>query len=184
MNILESEIEDLISENLKTIEGKNLLYRRGLHFVDIYDKFYRQVKLGNYGRLDLAGVRYDYIDRSYNVSVIEIKKDEINTQTMLQAIRYCKGIESMFSKYQVEINFQIFLIGKSVCKNDFCYIPDFIHNVNLYTYKIDLQNGLSFNAQHGYKLTSENLPEPESFRDVYQITKLGIERHNNRMKTF
>ena len=184
MNILESEIEDLISENLKTPEGKNLLYNRGLRFVDIYDKFYRQIKLGNYGRLDLAGLRYNHSDRSYNVSVIEIKKDEININTMLQAIRYCRGIYSMFSKYEVEINFQIFLIGKSICNNDFCYIPDFIHNVSLYTYKIDLQKGLLFNNEYGYKLTCENLPDPDTFRDIYSITKIGIQRHNKTIKSF
>lgn len=184
MNILEYEIEDLISENLQTSEGKNLLYKRGLRFVDIYDKFYRQIKLGNYGRLDLAGVRYNHSDRSYNVSVIEIKKDEININTMLQAIRYCRGIDSIFSKYEFEINFQIFLIGKSVCNDDFCYIPDFIQNISFYTYKIDLQNGLSFKNEYGYKLTCENLPDAETFRDIYSITKIGIQRNNNIKKLF
>ena len=159
MIISEKDIEDLIVKCIKNGDSHKL-HERGLDGLYHYDKFFRQFDLGDYGRLDLAAVKYDpcdqskYCQKKLNVVVIEIKKGEINIGAFLQAIRYCKGIEHLLDRYNLDVNFKIKLIGTSVCKSDFVYLPDFFYSLDIYTVHLDLDTGITFKNERGYHLTN------------------------------
>lgn len=162
MMFSEKNIEDLIAKSIN--DGKiQELSKRGLYGLYKYERFFRQVDLGSYGRLDLAAINYNRNEQDsgclkrLNVAVIEIKKGEINTGTLMQATRYCKGIDHLLQKNKMCANFEIFLIGTSICKSDFCYVPDIFQNVRIYTVDIDLEKGVNFNCESGYCLSDPNL---------------------------
>lgn len=160
MNISEKMIEDLIHNAIEG--GKQFeLVKRGFCSISQYDLFLRQVDLGSYGRLDLVGMSYLKNDqykglgyRRINVGVIEIKKGEVNINTFLQAIRYCKGIERVLKNFKLKGNFTISLVGTSVCHSDFIYLPDFLPQLSIYTVSLDLENGITFNVHKEYSLTN------------------------------
>lgn len=163
MEISEKKIEDLIVECISN--GRlDKLRDRGLEDIYHYDRFYRQFNLGGYGRLDLVGMRYRHEPNSYgcekylDILLIEVKKGEINVQTFLQSLRYCKGIEVLLRKYNLKPNIEICLIGTSVCNDDFVYASDFISNLSIYTLNLCLDNGISFKKESNYSLIGEKSP--------------------------
>lgn len=186
MNILEKHLEDLIYDNIK--DGNvDLLSRRGLYFLKKYKAYKRQLELGDYGRADLVGFDYNPYSEYYrncskilDVGVIEIKKDEININTFLQAIRYCKGIqkylEHRFPTIQPE--FKIFLIGTTISVTDFCYVTDFVSNLSIYTTKIHLEHGIHFHEECEYSVSNATLSKGdakfESF--LFENIKKGMSK--------
>jgi len=86
MKFLEKNLEDIIFEtdNLK-------LFERGL---PIKGKKLRQVNLGSYGVADL--VCFERIKDQVVVTVFELKKDCVNIDALLQALRYVEGIKTYF----------------------------------------------------------------------------------------
>lgn len=152
MNILEKEIEDLIYENLIN-DQSYLLTERGLPF-DEMETFGRQINLGKYGILDLVGLNFNRDNRNNEVDVfvIEIKKGEINMNTYLQSIRYCKGLSLLFEKSCMIPIFHQILIGTSInTSDDFIFLPDINDRVRLFTMKISLDKGIVFANEKGYK---------------------------------
>jgi hypothetical protein len=174
MKFLEKTLEDIIYQT-PTEE----IFKRGL---PIEGKCFRQLKIGNYGISDLIYVRkeyeIDYVNEKYKnpyliFNVIELKKNEVNIDTFLQALSYCKGI-SRYLKLRGfdKFCFEITLIGETINQsNSFCYLTDFItHSYDTdykleefrgtiidlsfftYEYKFD---GIKFNKITGYKLTNE-----------------------------
>lgn len=169
MDISEKLIEDLIYNTIDKNEIHKFL-DNGLYELCGYKKFFRQVDLGSYGRLDLVGFNYNVRkngNRYYHIidiGVIEIKKGEINIDTFLQAVRYCKGLERIFKPHKVHINFSIILIGTSVCKSDFIYLPDIFPALGVYTANLSI-DGLHFNKINGYKRAEERNPcYPKKYR--------------------
>ena len=169
MNILEKELEDLIYGCIQE-DKVSLLRERGLRVVGKYEVFKRQADLGGYGRLDFVGFNFHASNQSFGcrkslkVGVFEIKKGEINIDTYLQAIRYCKGIEHYIDeKYDwIDPDFEVCLIGTSISKDDFSYLPDYIDNLHIYTTKIDLEKGITFKLERGYRLSQPKLPIGDS----------------------
>lgn len=167
MNVLEKELEDLVYDCLKNNKA-SLLSDRGLWPVKRYSIFERQLDLGAYGRLDMVGFGYNPFnhetgeDKTLRVGIFEFKKGEINYSTFIQAIRYCKGIEQYVnSRYDyLNIEFKIYLIGTSICHSDFCYLPDFLNNLSIYTTHIDLEKGIVFKSEEQYSLPEASLPKP------------------------
>jgi hypothetical protein len=165
MNILEKEIEDLICG-----ASNATLRDRGL---PIKGYKIRQVGLGNYGIADLVTVNLTkrvykhpdgtyYADRTADICVYELKKDTINCDVLLQALRYAKGIDELLRDRNLvdDWNIRIRLIGKQIeLKSGFSYLADFMDNLDIFTYNIDLEKGLRFERQIGYRLTTPNLPE-------------------------
>ena len=101
MNILEKEIEQLLFENL---DDKDLMLSKG--FIHLSDKYYRQLDLGDYGVADIIGLSYkkDKLDNlSLEINIYELKKELIDVNTLLQASRYYKGIESILNYYELEV---------------------------------------------------------------------------------
>lgn len=169
MNILETEIEDLV---FKTSNTK--LSQRGLI---LKGKKLRQVNLGSYGIADIVCINPTWggfgFGKNLNIQVIELKKEAITEQTLMQAGRYCTAIKRLLmSKLNVksyEMEIEIVLIGKSVnTSSDFCYLIDFIPNLQVYTYSIDLDKGVLFTRQKGYMMSNEMLPSPKPYLGLYK----------------
>lgn len=178
MDFTEKNIEDLIYENLK--KGKlDVLAKRGIEKIKNYSFFSRQVDLGEYGRLDLVGINYLHQPflsgqyKSLQIAVFEIKKGQINKDTLFQAIRYCKGIEQYLLLYELKATFEIFLIGMSVASDDFCYATDFIDNLNIYTVKLDLEQGIKFKEERGYRLNESKFKIHNDINSV--VRKLMVD---------
>lgn len=165
MNFLEKDLEDIIfnTDNEK-------LCSRGLF---IGGKKIRQPRIGNYGIADIISYRKIYLPFArysfLKIDVWELKKEEINTNTLLQAVRYCKGIKRYLEKYRdfQYFNLNINLIGKHINTNEtFIYLTDLIgsddelecsqnlNEISLYTYEYNF-DGIFFKREHGYCLTNE-----------------------------
>lgn len=148
MNFLEKDLEQIIYEtnNYEIVE-------RGLF---IKGKKFKQVYLGGYGRLDL--VTLERGDNKIFITVYEFKKDEVGVNTYLQALTYCKGISRYINKRglfkNIKVVYRIILVGSSIEKSAFCYMPDFIENLRVYTYKY-LFDGIYFNKECGYHLIKD-----------------------------
>jgi predicted ATPase len=89
MMILEKDLEEMIYSASQCDEGKAALARRGLI---IRGKLYRQVSLGNYGRLDLVDVAIK--DKALYVNIIELKAEKIGSETIAQVLRYKYAIKN------------------------------------------------------------------------------------------
>lgn len=185
MNVLEKEIEDMICQGLAG--DRPLLRKKGLWIWE--DAAYqRQVDFGSYGICDILGMQvYPRMNgtRYINAHIIEIKKEEVNIATFLQAARYAKAVQRIIKKRLTNTKVQcaITLIGKTVdSSSDFIYLPDIIDNLAIYTYKLDFKDGITFQREAGYCITNEVLPDNECLTlsvvsSVSQKIKLGLEDH-------
>lgn len=153
MNILEKEIEDIV---FALCQNQQAGRKRGL-FLPLAN-YYRQFNITHYGIADIVGFHFDSDEFCLYITVIEIKKESVNAQTLDQAIRYCKGLKEVFGEKEYGIAFNIVLIGKTLeIDSSFCFYPDILNNVQIYTFGISLENGVDFKYQHGYCL-AQNLP--------------------------
>lgn len=164
MDFLEKNLEDIIYENALTEEGRRKLEKRGL---PIKGMVFRQLYLGNYGRLDLLTIHnksYANYPDALIFDVYELKQGIVNIDTLLQAGRYVKGITRILVKNDHNLNqrdlaFRIHLIGSEVDLNgDFALLCDSLRDVNLYTYSYNI-DGIYFTKQYGYQKTNELLPD-------------------------
>ncbi len=155
MNILEKEIEDIVYEC--AVNERELLSDRGLN-IHAREKVRRQVCLGDYGIADMIGIWI--FENSIHITIYELKKDQVNTSTFLQAIRYCKAVKQIIEQHgHWWLSFDIVLIGKSIdLSSEFAYLPDIINTLRVYTYSIDIVKGLKFKRQSGYHLSDEKIP--------------------------
>lgn len=165
MNILEHEIEDLVWNAIDSFEH-DLLQKRGLP-VSMDFNYVRQYDLGKYGRADIIGFKANpsFVakgkkHRVIDVQIIELKRDKVNFETLLQAVRYAKGIQhkSYLTKLRYQYNFSYILIGKCLDLNtDLCYMPDVLPDVQIYTYALSITEGLKFKQEKNFSLSHPNL---------------------------
>lgn len=161
MTISEKELEDLIFN----ADPKDL-DERGLSIVG---DLRRQVRIGNYGIADIVAYErgksyFDYNKSPYyqnpQITVIELKKDEINISAFMQAVRYAKGIKRYFKyKKYTDFDLTIMLIGAEVnFHSDLIYLTDLIKteelNLEIYTYSLHF-DGIFFKSHTGYSLINE-----------------------------
>jgi hypothetical protein len=181
MDFLEKNLEDIIFET-----DNDLLMDRGL-YIDGRKK--RQVNIGGYGIADIVAIERftdcidgERVEKFIKINVLELKKDNVDVGTFLQALKYCKGIKSyieqrrLFSSHQ--ILFEITVIGKKVdLSSSFIYLSDFLSggdnayclheyfsfDVYSYSYGFD---GIIFTRVHGYSLINEgfNLQNCKSYQ--------------------
>lgn len=168
MNFLEKDLEQIIweSDNSK-LQQKNL---------EISGKKFRQLRIGNYGILDLMTVEktsvycYSMFERisCLNITVYELKKEKVGISAFLQAVKYCKGIQSYMKKRKPNIHFQlnIILIAKNVDNHsDFIYLTDLlnhkysdstgvINSIDNYSFHFDI-DGILFEKHEGYDLKTK-----------------------------
>lgn len=161
MKFLEKDLEQIICES-----GIDLLNERGL---PIDGKFYRQQKIGGYGIADLITATcpfYEFAPQGKflikgEITIYELKKEQIGVGAFLQAIGYLNGVKSYLKKRKKDhlFNCKIVLIGKTLdTKGNFCYLPDLLNYednfIEFYTYDYGL-HGLKFTNHSGYKLINE-----------------------------
>lgn len=168
MNFLEKDLEDIIweSDNEK-LQQKNL---------PIYGKKYRQLRIGSYGVLDLLTVEKKYYpdwgnekEIPYlNITVYELKKENVSVSTFLQALRYCKGIKSYIEDKYLDMPFKlnIVLCAKKVdTHSSFIFLADLINkeiqipdgllnSIEVYSFEY-LIDGINFINHSGYDLTNK-----------------------------
>lgn len=139
MNFLEKELEDIIWESdNESLQKKNL---------NIEGKKYRQLRIGNYGILDLLTVEKKYYpdwDRQksfpyLNITVYELKKENVSISTFLQALRYCKGIKSYIERKELNVPFKLNIV---LCAKKVDTHSSFIYLADLITKEIDRPDGL------------------------------------------
>lgn len=186
MNILEKEIEELLFEALT--EDPEIVSKRGLKHNYEFEHL-RQQDLGNYGRPDVIGYSIhprDKGERIITVSVFELKKEQININTLLQASRYCTGIQEYISKHNLvntRVVTNIFLIGKSIDDStDFVFLLNQMSNVRAYTFKLDIYEGLKFNRENGYFINKNGFKNTNiSFSDLRTLNENHYIRYTERL---
>lgn len=164
MNFLEKDLETIIweSDNIK-LQQRNF---------PVFGKKYRQLKIGNYGILDLLTVEKKYYPdfgecayKPYlNITVYELKKEKVGVSTFLQALRYLKGIKTYLeSKYDFEVKYHIVLCAKEVdIHSSFIFLTDFIekrdipnnllNSISTYSFDYGI-DGINFKEHCGYNLS-------------------------------
>lgn len=143
MRFLEADLEDIIWHNMQSPDGVKGLIDRGLEDLYYTKNTYRQLRIGNYGIADIVyGHRFQ--SKMY-VTVMELKRNVINCDALIQSIRYANGLKSYLSKrFQCFITVNVVLIGNEVDRNsDWVYLLERMDNVYIYTYKYQI-DGLYF----------------------------------------
>ena len=160
MDFLEKDLEQIIFET-----DNETLFKKGL-CIDGVKK--RQLRIGEYGIADVVTFirANDFNGKHLIINVLELKQKQINVGTLLQAIRYVKGIDRYLQKRDVtfEYKFEITLVAKTIELNSsLVYLFDYFNcgldvteklNISAYTYSIDI-NGLQFKKIEEYSLTKE-----------------------------
>lgn len=159
MKFLEKDLEQIIFET----PGRYLA-DRGFCYVSPIRK--RQLRIGNYGILDMISVnRISEYGNFLEISIFELKKEVINIQTFLQATRYLRGIQRyMESRGNENHSYKIVLAG-SVVSDEVVYIPELfqndtlctygrVHSLEIYTYDYAF-DGIRFTEHTGYRLKDE-----------------------------
>lgn len=145
-SIEEKELEDFLMEDPDNLVHIGIELSKNA-------KVYRQLSLGNYGRADIV-----CIDPSpgpdghfwFNVHIVELKKDQIDVNTLVQACRYLVGLrhhlrnstaqrEGLSHKFHYEIT----IVGSGFNATDWIYLSN-IANFRAYTYDLSLSHGISF----------------------------------------
>jgi len=171
MNFLEKDLEEIIFK-----ADRDKLFEKG---ICDYGKFYRQLKIGNYGIADIVSIQRPYYHSGYKkkikglITIYELKKDKISVSSFFQALGYLKGIKSYLCKKNKEFlfNYNIVLIGKEIDLNStVCYLPSMfnlelsdipigldyesITNVDIFKYKYDF-DGINFESCENYDLKNK-----------------------------
>lgn len=168
MEFLEKDLEDIIYNALLSTNGASKLNKKGLE--SFYQKPYvlkRQLKIGNYGVCDLITldrrvVHKNEVIENGTLTLYELKKGEINNSTLIQSLRYIRGIINYLSKRNSlkGYNINIVLIGRSINMGDWIYSSLLYGTskiqVETYKYSYGL-DGLEFDYVNlcNYKLTHE-----------------------------
>lgn len=174
MNFLEKDLETIIFET-----PNEKLKERGLF---INGKKKRQLNIGSYGTADVVLFKRGYdieqfhdIDdnlitithTNLSITVLELKQNKIDCNTLMQAARYCRGIQEYICSFRdkdVTLNISIILIGKEVSLNgDFAFLlnDEIMPKLSVYTYGYDF-DGIKFSRQedfvkgdNGFKLNKD-----------------------------
>lgn len=168
MKFLEKNLEDIIFET-----DNEKLQERGL---DLNGKKFRQLRLSHYGIADIVTVSRH--GQNLHIEIIELKKDVITIDTLVQALRYLAGIKNFLRKrkFRKQVFYTIKLCGKSIsnlrdlsllCSNMFS-INSEIEFIQLITYSYDF-NGLKF--EEHYEHITDSFGENIAFDNVISKKK-------------
>lgn len=151
MEFLEKNLEDIIYD-----APNPDLRDQGL---EIYGFKRRQVRIGNYGVCDLLvhARDYEFPLCPVHFTIFELKKDCIDAEAFLQAIRYARGLQSYLINHRGFYHFtiDICLVGRIIdMHSPFPYLPSFMTNLKLFTYKYSY-DGIQFKEEKNYKLIEE-----------------------------
>lgn len=165
--ISEKELEDYIFKNYKNIE-----YLNG-------DFIIRQLNIKGYGIIDILII--EIIENYPIFKILELKQDKIDHKAIEQICKYINGFKrnlemnEYIGKNNVSFeNLEYYLIGQRLSNN--CgFLTDNIENLKVITYKVDLEDGISFNNNNnGWYRSSEKIN--------YSITKYTKKAFENNYK--
>lgn len=169
----EKELEDYIYEIINDTPDKNSLSN------DLpQGKVFRQVDIGVYGIIDLLVVDFGGIDGEHcyptiGITIIELKKNEIDHQALEQISKYktgieqfLEGIENICSERKTKCliyTVECLLIGSIVNKqSDFVFLLNHLEWLSVYTYSISLKDGMSLDRiGQGWQIPKENFSSIE-----------------------
>ena len=191
----EKELEDYLYDNYKKGEIECVLNLFG------GGQLFRQVSLGNYGVMDLVLVDFDLdfsetaFPKTY-ITIIELKKGFIDYNALTQISRYRIGIISLIAekwkvnssnKFKFEIR-GVIIGGQINSTSDLVYLFDNIEWLDTYTYKLNLDNGLTLNStgsgwyEDGERFSSAETHTPELFSKFLQLYREARRRINKKNK--
>ena len=127
------------------IENSVLLNERGLDCFN-HNFILRQLDLGPWGRSDIIGITKKGF-REYNITVYELKRDELKADTLVQANRYLTALKRFINEKflnKIKFNFDIVLIGSEIDNYETLALFSFIPSLKIYDYTFDIK-GLYFN---------------------------------------
>lgn len=166
MNIIEKDLEDILFECMSSEEGQKALAERGLTTKGLV---FRQVDLGAYGRIDLLTVEFVKNSEGYllTFTIYELKKDEVNVNTLVQGSRYVSGLrrivykEIQDDKRFIDVNINLRMIGNSVRMDDFVLLYNNIKNsVEIYTYNFSVKGFVFELVPRGWYKENEGFNNP------------------------
>lgn len=156
MDFLEKDLEQIVFEQLKSLDGCKKLRSLGLPVA--YNPFvFRQPRIGDYGVADIVSFNREH----KLITIYELKNKSIDMRTLLQAGRYLKGIKRFIEHRgynSCDYSIDIVLIGRYLSTDDWVYLFDgIVENTHVFTYDYSI-SGIKFNnaAPYNYKLTKEN----------------------------
>jgi hypothetical protein len=167
MDFFEKDLEDIICDALKTKEGQESLYDRGLEFTysSGHLKFKRQLNLGAYGTCDIiisskddTDIHPDFIMQdSLTIEVMELKKGELDVNALTQVMRYVRGVERYMKKHHPKMRYNVIptLVGKSIDLRDWVYMIEKVEGLRVFTYEYRM-DGIRFVEQSDYQSVGDN----------------------------
>lgn len=170
IEISEKQLEDLImSADAKTLRSIGLNERLGLMI--------RQFDLGNYGIADIVSIVIDS-RREILVTIFELKKCQLDLNTIVQCARYIKGakeyIDTHYNTNRTVVRFKMVLIGLQVA-HDLKFICDCFDNLSVYQYNYSIK-GVKFIPQE-YSFVKKIFP-PKT-KEIGNYVKSRVEEINN-----
>jgi len=197
----EKELEDFLYETFRfdynNSELSDYLDEGGL---------FRQVNINGYGIIDLIHISLDLPEEAFGypeikITIIELKKDQVDIKALEQISRYRTAIVRYISKIldvsKKKLVFKVdgLLIGKGINEQgDFVYLLNNIEWLRLLLYSIDLDSGLTlteeefgwFAVKEDFSSLKECLPRiMPRFFNLYKKwhNYCLIERSKNKEKT-
>ncbi len=153
----EKELENYLAENY-TLE-KDVEMIHDLVTGTIWHKEFQQLKIGNYGITDLVRIDYDQKIEHIKIQITELKKGSLNKDALFQICRYKKGFERLIEQMDSDtysFEFHGVLVGSSLeISTDFIYAAEQIDWLDLYTFDLSMEDGVTFKHEQGYKLRDE-----------------------------
>lgn len=195
MDFIERDLEDIIFN-----APVNELRKRGLSSMAYWNDAhtYRQMTIGNYDIADIVQYKrysepyYEYNTLCYNsyldFNVMELKKNLINIDTLLQAIGYCKGILKFIESrntFDIQSKFTVTLIGKKIDKSNFIYLPDIVNSedffLKLYTYDYNY-DGIKFIEHDGYSLANNKFNKQLSYSKYIKTEPIFLPKYDETLE--
>lgn len=145
LSILEKDLEDYIYNLSQTHEGRLKLKKNGLI---ISNPLSRQLRLENGGIADLVDFHFaNETKEEIIVDVIELKKDYINLDTLVQASKYVRCLTQSLEEYLKSFNLIpcVTLIGESIkAEYSFASVAYLVRGLRLVTYEVKSQTEIEF----------------------------------------
>lgn len=155
MDFLEKNLEDIIYETALIPSKWDFVSNRGLLMCRPY-KIIRQARIGNYGIADIITLTREEL---ITITIWELKLGAVGPNTLLQLVRYIKGVKHWFDTYRKdwEEYYQIkgIIIGKSIdTQGDYLYLSEYFEQnnqssvgaIDYYTYNYAF-DGIRFQAE-------------------------------------
>ncbi|TOI16065.1 hypothetical protein CGI66_15275, partial [Vibrio parahaemolyticus] len=141
----EKQLEDFIITAVN--EDIIQLEERGFPLPD-NAKVYRQVRLGDYGIVDLVAVGRGSDDDKLQICLYELKRDSIGASNILQLTQYLGGITQWLSELYDDDEYE--LMGYLMAPSFDSFLSYFVSQfIEFYTINYEPFNGVSF-TRHCY----------------------------------